>query len=49
MLLQSQLFISTIIIKIVKIIVPLTLVFREEHWHDNIPSYLGTIIGSIDN
>ena len=31
MLLQSQLFISTIVIKIVKIIVPLTLVFREEH------------------
>ena len=31
MLLQSQLLISTIIIKIVKIIVPLTLVFREEH------------------
>ena len=31
MLLQSQLLILTIIIKIVKIIVPLTLVFREEH------------------
>ena len=31
MLLQSQLLISTIVIKIVKIIVPLTLVFREEH------------------